>query len=600
MRQNIENNAIGLSSKVIGVIKGDINTIQEVAGNVASQLPYYAQNGGIEFFIRGIIERYPFIQSINVGLVDNFQPTEISRYRVSQLTDGIIYEDNSNSKFINGNNPLGIDSLIAMQKKGWVEPYRNEFQNQVVAMYHTPIFLTKSANASTYAGYLTLELSLNYIDSEIRKIKIGKSGFAFLVSSKGVYITHPRSDWILKENIKNLSPQVYKGEKQVLLNALNGTTSGSFTAYPRLTNFKRSWVYYTPIAENGWVLLFVMPYSELYHSLRIMLVQIIILSIVSIIILCFLVVYISKRVTDPLAQIASEIHKFSTAGRVKTSKNEFENLEKSFIQMQSWYKKFKLEQEAIYKSEKQIKNDLEQASEIIRKIIPDGKLPDSLTKIIDLSSVYKPANVIGGDLYDYFLIDDSHLLVAIGDVSGKGISAALFMSVTHTLLKNHSSIKVASKIVNEINKELYKRNKNQYFATLFLAIIDLKTGGMDYCNAAHTTAIILGKNGLVDELKEVHGLPLGLYIKNEYNGSSIGLKPGDTIFLYTDGITETMNTSGDFFGDIQLKNILSRQKSTQSCELVDSVENALMSFNNTGKQKDDYCMIALRFKSFFG
>lgn len=596
MRENVENNAIGMSSRVIGVINGDINTSREVAYNAALQMPFYANDGGIELFIRGLINHYPFIQSISVEICENNGCQSPGRYSVRRSDDGIIYLDNAVGKTLNFHKSPTLDSLILIQKPGWLEPYRSEYQNQVVAMYFTPIMIQTSGNNSVYAGSLMLELSLNYIDKEIKNIKIGKSGFAFLVSSGGTYLTHPRSDLVLKENFKNLSSRVYKGDKDVLTNALKGKVSGSFTAYPRILDFKRSWVYYTPIKETGWLLLFVMPYAELYQSLRIMLSQIIGLSVVSVLILFFLVVYISRKITDPLAQIASEIHKFSTAGRVKTSKSELENLEKSFIQMQAWYKKFKLEQDLTLKSEKQIKNDLEQASEIIRKIIPDEKLPETLSKNIELASAYKPANVIGGDLFDYFLIDDSHFLVAMGDVSGKGISAALFMSVAHTLLKSHSKGGEASKIVNEINQELYRRNKNQYFVTLFIGIIDLKTGLMDYCNAAHTSTFIRTEKGLIKELNETHGLPLGLFLNNEYKRASIALHPGDTIFLYTDGLTETINVNGDFFGKDKLKQILSNKTTTIS-DVIIQVENELKLFSNSGKQTDDYSMIALRLRS---
>jgi len=119
-----------------------------------------------------------------------------------------------------------------------------------------------------------------------------------------------------------------------------------------------------------------------------------------------------------------------------------------------------------------------------------------------LYAVLKPAEGVGGDLYDYFFIDETHLLLAIGDVSGKGIAASIFMAITSTLLKTHATVLSSKDIVARINNELSDRNSNQYFVTLFISIINTQTGVMDYCNASHEFPYLVSQDGSIKVLTQ--------------------------------------------------------------------------------------------------
>jgi phosphoserine phosphatase RsbU/P len=587
MRENVEKNAISLSTTVISKIRGYVVTTQEIGNNTALQIPYYAQNSDIDIFLKGVISRYPFIRSINVKLIKGFSPDNQIEFSVFR-EDSEIVEDNHIES-------TAKDSLIRTRATGWTEPFRSQIQNQVVSTYYTPIIIKTEMTDSLNVGYVTIDLSLSYLNDEINRIKIGDHGFAFLVSSQGTYITHPREDWILSQNIKNLSETVYKGDKRIFTDLIKNSLSGNFIAYPSILNHQKSWVHIAPVPENRWILIFVMPFSELYYDLRIMMVKMILISLTGVVIIFFVITYISKKLMNPLAQITSEIHEFSTAGRTKSFRNEVEILENSFNQIQIWYDKFKHEQEASRQNSKKIKQELEQASEIIKNIIP-AEVPDFPGKDeIEICSAYKPANIIGGDLYDYFLVDENHLLLAIGDVSGKGISAALFMGVAHTLLRSNASGKSAKDIVKEMNKELFYKNHNQYFLTLFVAVLDLKTGQLNYCNAAHTTSMILKEDGSIVELGETHGLPLGLYKNREYEGSISKLSLNDMLILYTDGINETIDSEGLLFGENRLKEELQKHKGKLASEVINYLEESLREFRKEAKQIDDYSIVVLKY-----
>jgi len=595
IHENVEKKVSDLSSKTISEIRKNVISSESIAKNTAMHLPYFIDNGDVRKLLSHIMSDYPYVQAIHIDLEDIFpgSPVKYSIYRKEGLVE---YRESNKPAFVNDLEEKISEPITSSGGKGWTEPFICEEAREAVSMYCLPFVITEQGVGEIPAGYVFVELSLSFLNEEIKHIKVGESGFSFLISKEGTYLTHPNEEWILTWNIKNLSETVYKGDRQVLTDLPGKDTSGSFIAYPSLLDYKRSWVYYTPIPENNWMLIFVVPFSELFAEISGLLFKLLIISLAGLVLIFFLIAYISKKLMDPLAQIASEIHDFSTAGRVPNSVNEVETLKKSFALIQAWYEKFKVEREENRLSKKQIKRELEQASEIINNIIPTEVPVIAGEKSLEISSAFRPANVVGGDLYDYFLIDDNHLLIAIGDVSGKGISAAIFMGVAHTLLRSNVSARNPDVLIKELNRELFSKNPNQYFLTLFVGILNIKSGVLKYCNAAHTTSLIVRAGSKVDELAGSHGLPLGIYNNKEYASSSVTLCNDDILVLYTDGITDSVNDREGRFGENKLKEIIAGSNNNTAPEIVNNVENQLKEFRNGTKQNDDYSLVVLKYK----
>ncbi|MFW5705452.1 MAG: ATP-binding SpoIIE family protein phosphatase, partial [Bacteroidota bacterium] len=175
----------------------------------------------------------------------------------------------------------------------------------------------------------------------------------------------------------------------------------------------------------------------------------------------------------------------------------------------------------------------------------------------DLYAVLDPAKEVGGDLYDFFFVDDTHLIFAIGDVSGKGVPASLFMAITRTLLRAKAAPgKEAAQIVSDINRELCIDNDNAMFVTFFLGVLDLVSGEVDYCNAGHNYPYLMREQCRVDQIAETHGTPLGLFEDIEYKSGRITLQRADAMVLYTDGIPEAMDKEGKLYSDERLEKLL--------------------------------------------
>jgi sigma-B regulation protein RsbU (phosphoserine phosphatase) len=170
------------------------------------------------------------------------------------------------------------------------------------------------------------------------------------------------------------------------------------------------------------------------------------------------------------------------------------------------------------------------------------------------------------------------------------------MSVAQTLIKSNSRLKSPGKIVSGTNNELFTVNQHQFFLTLFAGVLNLKTGILKYCNAAHTPALILNSKGEVVELNDSHGIPLGLYPNRVYTEASVKLEPGNSLVLYSDGVTELQNENNQHFGIQRFFQFLSSLSAFKPKVLIEKIEKNLDLFQGNAKQADDITILVLQFK----
>ena len=211
-------------------------------------------------------------------------------------------------------------------------------------------------------------------------------------------------------------------------------------------------------------------------------------------------------------------------------------------------------------------------------------------------AILEPAREVGGDFYDFFLIDDSHLCFCVADVSDKGVPAALFMAVTKTLINAHASLDSSpATILTAVNDELCLRNESSMFVTLFLCILDLKSGSLTYTNAGHNPQYIKTNRGKVIALDNRHGPVAGAVPCVEYGEDRSQLDPGDYVVLFTDGITEAMNSSHESYSEEALELLLT-ELTLESAEQATALIFASVSDHvGSAEQSDDITVLALEF-----
>ena len=239
------------------------------------------------------------------------------------------------------------------------------------------------------------------------------------------------------------------------------------------------------------------------------------------------------------------------------------------------------------------KTELEVAKEIQLNTLPSEI---STSKDIEIVAELKAAKEVGGDFYDYFKIDDDHTAIVVGDISGKGVPAAMFMMKTITCFKNLvASGKSPAQILKEVNAALYDNNRSQMFVTCFLAIINEKTGVLEFANAGHNPPII-GNNGKFHYLKCNAGFVLGGLKDAFVVDEKINMEPGESITIYTDGITEARNAKGDFYGEDRFINFMNSKEFNCVVEIHHGLKDDLAKFTDNYEQSDDITVMTLQYR----
>ncbi len=243
-----------------------------------------------------------------------------------------------------------------------------------------------------------------------------------------------------------------------------------------------------------------------------------------------------------------------------------------------------------------IQQELEVARKIQQSIVPRKFPAFPERKEFDLYAEMIPAKDVGGDFYDFFLIDDDRLGFVIGDVSGKGVPAALFMAVSKTLLKA-TALKGGppEECLQQINRVLYLESVSAMFVTIFYGILNTRTGEVDYCNGGHNPPYILRAGGGIEMAESTGGLVLGAMRNTAYKAKKMTLQTGDGIFLYTDGVTEAMNRSNEQFTEERLDEKLKAGRDTTLPNIVGHVIEAVKAFSNGAPQADDITILAVRY-----
>lgn len=599
LRSNIENKAIGLGYQSMIMGERQLVSTKEITHNIADIVMYFAQHNDAEILISKLMTKYHFLNAIHVNIDSVVPDVEYHNYYCYRDKDSLLFwrgnelifhcgmEKNIFTKVMNEKNPL------------WTEEFTCRKNNQLVVSYYVPIVVQNDNGTSMKIGSVICELTLFELANTINSIKIGENGYAFLVNKEGTYLTHPDKELIFKKNLFNISVHEYQVNQNRIKNLLDNGLSGSTIAYSEYLNYEKCWIHYTPMKETDWTLIFVVPYNELFVPLYLVILRMLFFAVLGILVIFFIVTYISNKLIQPLSTVTSQLRKFSSSAvgsSDSNTKNEVELVSSSLEFLKDWYEKFKIDQTHEEKLNSQRKQDLMEASEIQMSLINSDFSIVKNNKDFDLFAVYHPARIVSGDLYDFILLDKENLYFTIGDVSGKGLSAAFFMSVAQTLLKNNAKYRTPGKIIAQTNNELYTNNQHQFFLTCFTGVLNLKTGNLKYCNAAHTASLVLSKTGDLNELNHSHGMPLGLYRNRIYPESETRLKPGDAIILYSDGVTEMQDKEKHHYGSERFYGVLRKSAGSGPENTIRNIENDLKIFRGTASQSDDVTMMIIKFK----
>jgi phosphoserine phosphatase RsbU/P len=246
-----------------------------------------------------------------------------------------------------------------------------------------------------------------------------------------------------------------------------------------------------------------------------------------------------------------------------------------------------------YVEKERMEEALKLAHDIQMSMLPKIFPPFPERQEFDIFAAIAPAKEVGGDLYDFFFIDNDHLCFAVGDVSGKGVPASLFMAVTKTLFRSTASNGgTPGEILARLNAEICRDNESCMFVTLFCGILNIRTGQVDYSNGGHNVPYYLHHDG-VSPLENLGGRALGLVEQSPYASGRMVLRPGEALLLYTDGVTEAMDSSETLYSDQRLAQFLGTNRGSAPRQIIGDLIGDVRQFAGGAAQSDDITVLAL-------
>ena len=481
----------------------------------------------------------------------------------------------------------------------WSQPYYDKGGgNIIMATYSVPFFY-EGRETEAFRGVVTADVSLSWLQTLVSSIQMGETGYAFLLTGNGTFLTHPDLNVALKKTIFELAGENAAFEKigKEMISGKRG-----FVSVKGILADQECWIAYAPLSTTGWSLGVIFPRDEMMADVIHLHHVVWFLGSVGILFVLIVIALIIRSIISPLRALAASTESIA-GGHLDVNlpdvkgRDEVGVLTVSFQNMVASLKQYIADLTRTTAEKERIESELSVAREIqmgMLKLVfpPFPDIPE-----FDIYAVIKPARAVGGDLYDFFLMDDDHLCFTIGDVSGKGVPASLMMAVTQTLIETRGAEGLdPGKILEQVNRHVSKDNPSCMFVTLFMGVLNIRTGKLIYCSGGHNPPVLItGNNGKISLLNLTDGIPLGLEENFSFGHRTVEMEKRDTLFLYTDGVTEAMNGEMQFFTEERLEQVLMGLRNAPIPDMAAGVMKEVEVFTGTAPQADDITVLVLRF-----
>ena len=501
--------------------------------------------------LRRMVEQTPTIVGAGILFKADYYPLMGHWFEpyVAQRSDGTIEEAQIGGPT---HNYLEAEFFINGIKAGkgvWSEPYYdNAGAKMMLCTYTIPV----RDKTGEIVALLGADVSLDWLSSVINANHIYPSSYNVVISRKGLVMVCPDDSLVMRSTIQEITAS----STDTTTRYINQQQMSGQSGHQDITgiNGEKISVFYAPIdGETGWSMSVVCSQSEIYADLWEVSLYLILLMLAGMALLGY-IIFRTARGASSLRKATAE--------------------------------------------KERIASELHIARNIQESMLPKTFPPYPDRADVDIFASLVPAKEVGGDLYDFYIRDEK-LFFCIGDVAGKGVPASLVMAVTRSLFRTDSTREdLPANIVGNMNKALADMNESDMFVTVFVGVLDLKTGQMHYCNAGHDDPLLVGRG--VGLLPTKNNIPVGLMPEWNFEGMETTIYPGTTIFLYTDGLTEAENNNHAQFGKQRMvKTAHQALLDSGSCtpEKIIALETeALRLFVGNAEQSDDLTMLAIQFK----
>jgi len=473
----------------------------------------------------------------------------------------------------------------------WSEPYFDEGGGErMMTTFTIPIF----DSDGIFVGVVTADIALDDFVRRIEGLRPYPDSYTVVASTSGTIISHPDSSVILNRTLSSLVDSIGNDKLRDVMEASSRGMSG--ISYLRLGGTDK-FICYSALSRTGWMVVYICPYGNILASLGSSVIWLLIVLGLALLLLGLIVQRIIKNATEPIRILTDAAYSVSEGDfnavlpEVK-SNDEIGRLRLAFAHMQESLSDYIARLTESTREKQRIESELTIARRIQLSLVPKTFSPFAEYKDLSLYAMLIPAKEVGGDFYDFFF-KDNKLYFTIGDVSGKGVPAALVMSVTRTLFRvNGALYDNPIDIVSAINRVISEDNEENMFVTMFVGALDLATGELNYCNAAHDYPLLAGA-GAVDLCRSDTNLPTGVDPDFQYKGGSFSLNRGETLLLYTDGVVEAKNDEDLMFGEDRLIEYVTDHYRFGTKQLLAGIVGAVNDFAGKREQFDDITLMAI-------
>ena len=572
----------------------EIIKLEQNAQDLALMGEIYFQKGKQqavgEFFAKELLKNYP--NSMGNGIY--FKPYKVKdNQKISCIH--ALWDENRQisllSSCINAKfdyfKQNWYDEIIKDLKNGkhisWTKPYKSTQLGILMTTVGAGIY-----NKDALVGMATVDWEIDTILKSILAIKPTPNSFVLFADKDSDYIIATTESNVDNSKIMGKSLNEVKWYSEELKEGIAFDYKGV------------KYIPYIKHLDNGLFLIVNVPFFELFgaafHHLSVLLT---VLLISTLLIVSILFWVLRSNINKPISKLIDTAQKISHGDLDETIRldkpSELAQLAASFNKMKTDIKTHLMQLNKISQEKEKIESEL-----TIAKTIQTSALPTNFPKEeqFGLVASMTPAREVGGDFYDFFPIDDRNYAFVIADVSGKGITAALYMMSAKTAIKSMLQAGYPlEEAINKANKTLSDNNSEGMFVTAFIGILDISTGKVQYINAGHCQPLHKTQNGY-EYVQVVRNMILGINPRYEYKKGEFVLAHLDRLFLYTDGVTEAQTEDGKMFGGERLMKILNK-KETSLADTLPYVHKQIKSFVKEAPQSDDITMLALEFHNKF-
>ncbi len=539
----------------------------------------------------------------------------------------ILVDDHAGSKFdeneavihIPMRERLWYTGAVKAGKLTYTDVTTDLFTGEISIMCSRPVYVDGKLVAVVGA-----DLFLNDMAAEVNSMARDGS-FACIVNQNGHVIFSPQTEGVFQVRSAEEAQDLRKAENVKLATIVQDALALDTGLRLFETDRELRYMYGTPIGNVGWAILSVVPKSLADQPAREMTAQYDIIqneaeetfneglgrSRATIIVLAAAVavlaitagLLLSKRIVKPLEAMTKRVRslggndlQFRMEPDYQTG-DEIEVLAESFAMLSGKTLQYISEVERVTAEKERIGAELSLATRIQADMLPNIFPAFPERGEFDIYASMDPAKEVGGDFYDFFLVDDDHLCMVIADVSGKGVPAALFMMASKIILANNAKMgKSPAQILTDTNAAICANNREEMFVTTWLGILELSTGNLTAANAGHEYPALKMPDGAFEMFKDKHGFVIGGMDGVKYREYSLRLTPGARLFLYTDGVPEATNAEKELFGTDRMIGALNAQPDATPQQILNNVRAAVDDFVRDAEQFDDLTMLCVEYK----